>query len=63
MGMEESKVQLISKIILAYAVQHNFCILHGMSGRKTMKTLIMTKEITMKFLEMGTRSEKFLRPT
>ena len=29
MGMEESKVQLISKIILACAVLHNFCILHG----------------------------------
>ena len=27
-GMEESKVQLISKIILASAVLHNFCILY-----------------------------------
>ena len=26
-----------------------------------MKTMIMTKEITMKFLEMGTTAEKFLR--
>ena len=29
MGMEESKVQLIAKIILACAILHNFCILHG----------------------------------
>ena len=29
MSMEESKVQLISKIILAFAFLHNFCILHG----------------------------------
>lgn len=27
-GMEESKIQLISKIILASAVLHNFCILY-----------------------------------
>ena len=29
MGMEESKVQLISKIILACAILHTFCTLHG----------------------------------
>ena len=29
MGMEESRVQLISKIILACAVLHNMCILFG----------------------------------
>lgn len=59
--MDEFKVQLIWKIILACTIFFiTFAYYMDMSG---MKTMIMTTEITMKFLEMGTTSEKFLSPT